>query len=111
MAPAGMVRASPFWRYTLPMTTKVDLPADLLEEIQQRAAREGRKLDETMTDLLRQALAEPMVPSAARAMLDERRRIAEKFISGEWGTELTGFEAARAADRERAGTRDGTWRR
>ncbi len=32
--------------------------------------------------------------------MKRRERIAEKFISGEWGAELKGFEAAQAADRE-----------
>jgi hypothetical protein len=93
------------------MTTRVELPAELLEEIEQRAAREGRKVDETVTDLLRQALAGSVASSANHAMLDARRRLAEKFISGEWGAELTGFEAARAVDRECANKHDRAWRR
>lgn len=36
-------------------------------------------------------------------MLKRRERLAQKFIDGEWGTELKGFEAARAADRTHAG--------
>jgi hypothetical protein len=80
------------------MTTKVDLPADLLEEIQRRADRERRGFDDTVTDLLRQALAGASALSADRPMLDARQRLVEKFISGEWGVELSGFEASRAAD-------------
>ena len=39
----------------------------------------------------------------ADALLMKRREeIAGKFISGEWGTELAGFEAGRAADRKKA---------
>lgn len=92
------------------MTTKVDLPADLLEEIQQRAARERRGFDDTVTDLLRQALAGVAASSADRPMLDARRRLVEKFISGEWGVELSGFEASRAADRERGSADGRKWR-
>jgi hypothetical protein len=35
-------------------------------------------------------------------MMKRREEIANKFISGEWGVELAGFEAGRAADREAA---------
>jgi hypothetical protein len=33
-------------------------------------------------------------------LMKRREAIANKFISGEWGVELAGFEAGRAADRE-----------
>jgi plasmid stability protein len=92
------------------MTTLLDLPEDLVEEIRRRASREGRRLDEAVTDLLRRALAGPANLPADAAMLEARRQIAEKFLSGEWGTELAGFEAAREADRERVNARDGAWR-
>jgi hypothetical protein len=32
-------------------------------------------------------------------MLKRREELAQKFISGEWGVELKGFEAARDADK------------
>lgn len=93
------------------MATRLDLPEDLLEEIQHLATHEGRKLDETVTDLLRKALGvSSSLRSADRVMLESRRELVEKFISGEWGVELAGFEAARAADRERASRRDDQWR-
>jgi hypothetical protein len=94
------------------MTTRLDLPEDLLEEIQHLASQEGRKLDETVTDLLRKALGGSVPSSVAAdpATIETRRQLAEKFISGEWGTELSGFEAARAADREYANRRDAKWR-
>jgi hypothetical protein len=44
-------------------------------------------------------------------MLKRRDELAQKFISGEWGVELNGFDAGKAADREadeRAGKR---WRK
>ncbi len=97
--------------YTYFMATRVDLPEDLLEEIQHLASQEGRKLDETVTDLLRKALGvSSSMPPVDRAAIGARRELAEKFISGEWGVELSGFEAARAADRDRASRRDGKWR-
>lgn len=95
------------------MATKLELPDDLLEEIRLRASQDGRNLDDMVTDLLRQALAgsgSPVGVPVDGAMLDARRRVAERFISGEWGTQLTGFEATRAADRECANTRDRKWR-
>jgi hypothetical protein len=93
------------------MTTRLDLPEDLLEEIQLRASQEGRKLDETVTDLLRKGLAASlsMLP-VNQTTIDARRRVVEKFISGEWGTELSGFESARTADREYASRHDDKWR-
>jgi hypothetical protein len=33
-------------------------------------------------------------------MLKRREKLAEKFINGEWGAELNGFEAAQTADRQ-----------
>ena len=92
------------------MTTTLDLPEDLLEEVRRRASREGRKLDDAVADLLRKALAGSGQLAVDAAMLEARRQIAEKFISGEWGTELSGFEAARKADRQRANDSDRTWR-
>jgi hypothetical protein len=39
------------------MTTTLELPADLVEDIHLRAEQEGRGLDETITELLRAGLA------------------------------------------------------
>ena len=96
------------------MVTALDLPQDLVENLQQRAAQEGRGIDETAAELLRAALAVSSRATAVRAtpeMLVERSKIAEKFVSGEWGTELRGFEEGRAADRKAAHDRNETWRR
>ena len=38
------------------MKTTLDLPSDLVREIKLRAVNEGRKLKDTMTDLLRKGL-------------------------------------------------------
>lgn len=55
-------------------------------------------------------------PAIRRLLVDalkmrRREEIAGKFISGQLGTELGGFEAARAADRATARTRGQKWRR
>ena len=43
-------------------------------------------------------------------MMKRREAIAEKFMSGEWGVELKGFEASRAADRKAEAQADQAWR-
>jgi plasmid stability protein len=98
------------------MITTFDLPDDLLDDIQLRAARKGRGLDETVAELLRAGLAasSSRTATAVRAtasMLEERRRIAEKFRTGEWGADLAGFEEGREADRDAAEMRERAWRR
>jgi hypothetical protein len=98
------------------MTTTLDLPADLVEDIQLRAEREGRGLDETIAELLRAGLAASPAKNATTfrataSMLQERRQIADKFRTGEWGTDLAGFEEGRMADREVVAIRDRAGRR
>jgi hypothetical protein len=97
------------------MTTTLDLPADLVEDINLRAEQEGRGLDETVAELLRAGLAASSRTAtgvrATASMLEERRRIAEKFRTGEWGTDLSGFEEGRIADRDAAAIRDRARRR
>lgn len=97
------------------MTTRLDLPDDLFEGVRLRAAEDGRELDETVADLLRIGLAAaPVRPvttvRADSSMLEERKRIADKFITGEWGLELAGFAEGLAADRESAEERARAWR-
>ena len=43
-------------------------------------------------------------------MLKRRAQLSEKFISGEWGVELAGFEAGQAADQKADARRGKTWR-
>ena len=43
-------------------------------------------------------------------MLKKRERLAEKFISGEWGVELSGLEARIAAERDAETHRGKKWR-
>ncbi|HEV7485914.1 MAG TPA: hypothetical protein VGQ65_09545 [Thermoanaerobaculia bacterium] len=95
------------------MVTALDLPQDLVDDIQLRAAQEGRRIDDTAAELLRAGLAasSPVIAvNADAAMLEKRKEIVEKFLSGEWGTEFAGFEEGRAADRRAAVERDRTWR-
>ena len=47
---------------------------------------------------------------AGALMLKRREKLAEKFIAGEWGVELKGFEAAQAADRQADSRGEGRWR-
>lgn len=95
------------------MTTSVDVPTQLFSEIQLRAAQQGEPLHAVVADLLRKGLAASntqgvAAPNAAE-LLQRRQEIAEKFISGEWSTDLEGFEAGRIADREAAQRRDELW--
>jgi plasmid stability protein len=95
------------------MVTALDLPQDLLENIQLRASQEGRRIDDTAAELLRAGLAassRATAVTADAAMLEKRKEIVEKFLSGEWGTELSGFEEGRATDRSSAAARDRSWR-
>lgn len=98
------------------MTTRLELPDELVEGVQRRAAEEGRGLDETVADLLRIGLATASVRAATAiradsSMLEERKRIADRFITGEWGVELAGLAEGRVADRESARVRASAWRR
>ena len=98
------------------MTTKLYIPDDLAEGVRLRAAEEGRRLDETVAHLLRIGLAAGSVRPANdihadSSMLEERKQIVEKFITGEWGLELAGIVEGRVADRESAEVRERAWRR
>jgi plasmid stability protein len=96
------------------MTTSLNLPDDLVKDIQLRASIEGRAVDETVVELLRAGLAVSAPRGASVAadasMLAERKRIADKFVTGEWGLELAGFEDGRAAERRTAERRNQSWR-
>ncbi|MBM3934955.1 MAG: hypothetical protein FJ319_11770 [SAR202 cluster bacterium] len=43
-------------------------------------------------------------------MLKRRERIAQKFISGEWGVDIDSFEAGQEKDRRIEQRRDEAWR-
>jgi hypothetical protein len=42
-------------------------------------------------------------------MMRRREEMAEKFISGDWGVDLAGFEEMRSADRKAAKKRAARW--
>jgi len=97
------------------MKTTLDLPDKLLQEVKSRARHEGKNLKEAVANLLRQGLAataarSPTVVKVDKAMLKRREEITQKFINGEWGVELAGFEEARAADRAAAKEHASRWR-
>jgi len=94
---------------------RVELPDDLIEDIRSRAEQEGRELEETIADLLRTSLEQSSsrqtLARVDASVLERRTGVAEKFLSGEWGVDLTGFREGRAADRDSAADRDRAWRR
>ena len=86
------------------MKTTLELPDDLVKEIKLLAVHEGKKLKEAVEELLRKGLAAGAVGSATvvkadKTMLKQRKEMTRRFVSGEWGVELGGYEAAQAADR------------
>lgn len=97
------------------MKTTVDLPPELVKEIKLRAVHDGRKLKETLADLLRIGLAQQSTGQgttvrADDAMMKRRRELVGKFVSGEWGVDLDGYEESREADRESAKKLAHAWR-
>jgi hypothetical protein len=98
------------------MKTTLDLPDDLVKEVKLRAVHEGKKLKDAVAELLRKGLAAGSGPSRTavktdKAMLKRRKEMTRKFISGEWGVELTGFEEGRETDRRKAEHRAKAWRK
>ncbi len=93
------------------MKTTLELPTDVVRDIERRASQEGRQIDEAAADLLRKGLEAPMAAGRPDApMLERRAQVTKKLPSGEWGLALDGFEAARSADRAAAGKRNAAWR-
>ena len=97
------------------MKTTLDLPDALVKRIKLRAVHEGKKLKDAVADLLRKGLASPAsgtatVVKADRRMLKRRRELTRKFVSGEWGLELAGYEEAAQADQRPAAQRSKVWR-
>ncbi|MGH9675963.1 MAG: hypothetical protein ACRD36_02585, partial [Candidatus Acidiferrum sp.] len=77
--------------------------------------QEGRKLKDAVADLLRKGLAadpaqSPTVVKANEAMLQRRKELTRKFLSGEWGLELAGYEETKEADRRKSAERARAWR-
>ena len=95
------------------MSTTLELPDDVMNAVTARAARAGQPVQDVAVQLLRQALAaDPSPPSAEgeEAMLAHRREMTQKFLTGEWGVELAGYEEGRATDRRKEQERARAWR-
>jgi hypothetical protein len=97
------------------MKTTLELPDDLVTEIKLLAVQEGKKLKDAVADLLRQGLeasaaGSGTVVKADKAMLKRRKALTKKFVAGEWGLDLTGYEAGRTAERRSAENRAKAWR-
>lgn len=94
------------------MTTTLNLPDDLLRQVESHAAREGSELDDAVAALLRIGLAATAPAGSApdESTLERRRALTRKFVAGELGVELPGYEEARAADRRKSAERANAWR-
>ena len=97
------------------MKTTLDLPPDLVKEMKLLAVHQGKKLKDAAAELLRKGLAASPVESATvvkadKTALKRRKELTRKFVSGEWGVDLAGFEAASKADRRKAQQRANAWR-
>jgi hypothetical protein len=80
------------------MRITVELSDSELKEIC-RATGQNKK-GPAIRDLVREALR-----------LKRREKLAQKFISGEWGVALKGFEESQDADRTAAQDADQRWRK
>jgi plasmid stability protein len=92
------------------MKMTIDLPDSMVKQIKLRAVHDGKKLKDAVADLLRKGLTadrtgSPTNAKADKSMLKRRQALAQKFLSGEWGVELSGFEAAADTDRLQAARR------
>jgi hypothetical protein len=97
------------------MKTTLELPDDLVTEIKLLAVHEGKKLKDAVADLLRQGLEASAAGSGTvvkvdKAMLKLRKALTKKFVAGEWGLDLTGYDEARETERRKAEAREKTWR-
>lgn len=97
------------------MKTTLELPDQLVEEIKLRAHHEGQELTVAVVALLRKGLAADSAQAAtgvdaSAAIMQRRKELADKFVSGQWGVELDGFERGQAADRESERQLEERWR-
>ncbi len=79
------------------MKTTLELPGDLVREIKLRAVHDGRKLKDTVADLLRRGLATPAVTAPAKA-----RRVKLPLIQGRKAAVLTPEQIAEALNQQEA---------
>ena len=47
---------------------------------------------------------------ASALLMERRKEISGKFMSGKWGAELSGYEETKAADKQKALTQADAWR-
>jgi hypothetical protein len=92
-----------------------DLPPEVEKDVNLRAVHEGKKLKEIVAELLREALtatdaAGATVVTAAKESLKHRKEVARKFVTGEWGLDLAGYESTKTAGRKSASARAKAWR-
>lgn len=97
------------------MKTTLELPDDLVKEVKLRALHEGAKLKDMVAALLRAGLRTGRVNGSGGVRADKeslarRKVLTRKFVSGEWGVELSGYEAARKQDRAAGAKRSRAWR-
>jgi plasmid stability protein len=90
-------------------TLTIDLEDEVEEQLRRRAVANGSSLEAEARAILADAARETEIPVATEAMLQRRREVLDKFISGEWSAELEGFEEGRAADRAAAKARAALW--
>ncbi len=91
------------------MTKMIELPDELVQEIERRAVLEGKNLDDTVAAILRKGLDSPTTinvppPLADAKMLAERKEIVDKFLTGEWSVDIDveAFEKECAKDKAQA---------
>jgi hypothetical protein len=80
------------------MKVTVDIPDSELAEVC-RSTGESKK-GPAILKLVNDAL-----------MMKRREKLSQKFISGEWGVELAGFEDGRANDRTTSARQSKAWRK
>ena len=84
-------------RKMVSMKTTLELPGDLIREIKLRALNDGRKLKDTMADLLRRGLAVQAPKTPAKA-----RRVKLPLIQGHKSGTLTPEQVADTLNRQEA---------
>jgi hypothetical protein len=85
------------------MKLTLDLSEGLITAIQRHTTEAGKTFNEAVADLLRSGLTAltSVSPLVDEATLEHRREVTRKFVSGEWGVDLAGYEEGRAADRRK----------
>ncbi len=84
------------------MRITLELPDDLVKEIKLRAACDGAKLKSMVADLLRAGLRVSPDSTLGEVRADKeslarRKVLIRKFVAGEWGVDLSGYEATRSS--------------